>query len=230
MRVLKNKNLLIPFISLLFIFTFQTINSKAQTIEILGGNTLNGAVNGAMLGGATMALKNSNDFAPLRVGVGAGTLYGLSVGIYDISQASKGQQYFVSGTFNDGNNSTIIVLLDTFYGAAGGAIVAASFNLISNEAIESGLQYGSGVGAWVGFGFGLLDAFILSERVGDFTSSTSAASESHSGGIVTIDNQNQNYRINLLNPTIYSQTEINSSAVSVKNSVALDIINFQIPL
>ena len=70
----------------------------------------------------------------------------------------------VSGTFNDGNNSTIIVLLDTFYGAAAGAVVATSVMLVANEPLVQGLQYGAGAGAIAGFGFGLFDTFVLADR------------------------------------------------------------------
>ncbi|MDR8393321.1 hypothetical protein NC796_19355 [Aliifodinibius sp. S!AR15-10] len=227
---MKYKHLQISIVIFLLVSFFQIQSSQAQTIKILGGNTLNGAVNGTILGGATMALQNSNDFyEPLRVGLGAGTLYGLSVGIYDISQTSTGQQYYVSGTFNDGDNSTIIVLLDTIYGAAGGAIVATSFNLIADRAIEEGLQYGAGVGAWAGFGFGLIDTFLLARRAGDFQSAATPAS-SPQQGMISFADQTSGYSINLLNPTIFYQTEINSSDISVQSTVGIDLVNFQLQL
>ena len=77
---------------------------KAQSIELLGSSTLNGAMNGVLLGGATMALQNSNDYRPVEVGLGAGTLYGIGIGAYDMSQIGKGEQFYISGTFNDGTN------------------------------------------------------------------------------------------------------------------------------
>src|SRR5699024_12196882 len=83
----------------------------------------------ALLGGATMALQNSDDFAPLRVGVGVGTLYGIGLGIIDISRISKAQKFYLSGAFNDATNSAVIPLLDTLYGAAGGALIASSVAL-----------------------------------------------------------------------------------------------------
>lgn len=229
LRVLNIKHLLISCFTLLLVSSTQITSTQAQTIKILGGNTLNGAVNGTMLGGATMALQNSNDFEPLRVGLGAGTLYGLTVGIYDISQASKGQQYYVSGTFNDGDNSTILVLLDTFYGAAGGAIVATSVNLIADRAVEEGLQYGAGIGAWAGFGFGLIDAFILAERAGDFEASASQSTSSR-GGLVSFNNQHSGYSVSLLNPTIYNQTVISGSNISMKSTAGIDFLNVHIQL
>jgi len=142
---------------------FQPNKAAAQTINTLGENTLNGALTGTLLGGASMALTNDTDFYPLQVGLGLGTLYGLGVGAYDLLK-SGGNPAVVSGIFNDGNNSTIIVLLDTFYGAAAGAVVATSVMLVANEPLVQGLQYGSGAGAIAGFGFGLFDTFVLADR------------------------------------------------------------------
>lgn len=152
---------------LLILFLYYS-NSKAQTIEVLGGNILNGAVTGSILGSATMGLQNSNDFAPLRIGVGVGTIAGAGLAIYDIASLPRGEQFFISGIFNDGRNTSIIILLDTFYGAAGGAIIGSASMIIANRPIVNGLQYGSSAGAWVGFGFGLIDAFAIAQRNRDF--------------------------------------------------------------
>lgn len=231
MRAVKYKSLLFSFVAFIFTTSVLVCSSQAQTVKLLGGNTLNGAVNGTMLGGATMALKNSNDFAPLRVGLGAGTLYGISVGIYDISKSVKGQQYYVSGVFNDGDNSSIIVLLDTFYGAAGGAVVASSFNLIANEPIVEALQYGSGIGAWAGFGFGLIDAFLLSERAADAQASAGDTDTETEGiGIISISNESAGYQVGLLNPNIHNQVNLNRNNVTVSQSPALSIVNLKIDL
>eukprot|EP00036_Acanthoecidae_sp_10tr_P010728 CAMPEP_0182920484 /NCGR_PEP_ID=MMETSP0105_2-20130417/3496_1 /TAXON_ID=81532 ORGANISM="Acanthoeca-like sp., Strain 10tr" /NCGR_SAMPLE_ID=MMETSP0105_2 /ASSEMBLY_ACC=CAM_ASM_000205 /LENGTH=91 /DNA_ID=CAMNT_0025057883 /DNA_START=16 /DNA_END=288 /DNA_ORIENTATION=- len=84
--------------SLTFLFLLATTTPKiqAQSVEIVAGNTLNGALQGTLLGGAAMGLSNSDDFGALRVGVGLGTLYGLGMGAYDISQAG-GRSIVVSG-------------------------------------------------------------------------------------------------------------------------------------
>src|SRR6056297_3097956 len=153
---------------LLFSFSFQE-SAKAQTIDLLGGNVLNGAVTGTFLGVGVMGLQNSDDFAPLRVGLGAGILGGAGIAVYDISTLPQGQHLFISGLFNDGNNSSIIILLDTMYGAAGGALLGTAVMLIQNKPIIEGIQYGGSAGVWAGFGMGLVDAFLLSERNSDFT-------------------------------------------------------------
>lgn len=198
--------------------------AKAQTIELLAGNTLNGAVNGTLLGGAAMALNNSSDFAPLRVGLGLGTLYGIGVGAYDISQSGGGQM-IVTGTFNDGNNSSIIVLLDTFYGAAAGAVVASAVMLIANEPIVRGLQYGSSAGAVAGFSFGLIDSFMLSERI---TPATASASTS-ANGLLAI-NFDDKKSIGFLSPAVFTTIDAQPSKMSVKWNTAIELVNLKISL
>lgn len=150
-------------IILVLSWAIQPYKATAQTINTLGENTLNGALTGTLLGGASMALTDDTDFYPLQIGLGLGTLYGLGVGAYDLLQTG-GNSGIVSGIFNDGRNSTIIVLLDTFYGAAAGAVVATSVMLVANEPLVQGLQYGAGAGAIAGFGFGLFDTFVLADR------------------------------------------------------------------
>jgi hypothetical protein len=164
---MKGYKILLLLLSMAFICS----QSKAQSIEVLGGNVLNGAVTGSMLGAATMGLQNSNDFRPLRIGVGSGIIAGAVIGIYDVATLPRGEIFFISGVFNDGNNTSIIILLDTFYGAAAGAILGSAGMLISDRPIIDGLQYGSSAGAWVGFTFGLIDAFLLAQKNRDFIGS-----------------------------------------------------------
>lgn len=159
----------ILFCAILFFSSPFQQTAEAQTIDLLGGNVLNGAVTGTFLGAGVMGLQNNSDFAPLRVGLGAGILGGAGIAVYDISTLPQGQQFFISGLFNDGNNSSIIILLDTMYGAAGGAVLGTAVMLIQNKPIVEGLQYGGSAGVWAGFGMGLIDAFLLSERNSDFT-------------------------------------------------------------
>ena len=163
--VLKKMFLWIIAITIILVLSwvFQPNKAAAQTINTLGENTLNGALTGTLLGGASMALTNDTEFYPLQVGLGLGTLYGLGIGAFDLLKTG-GNPTVVSGIFNNGNNSTIIVLLDTFYGAAAGAVVATSVMLVANEPLVQGLQYGAGAGAIAGFGFGLFDTFVLANR------------------------------------------------------------------
>ncbi|MDX1585714.1 MAG: hypothetical protein R3222_03185 [Balneolaceae bacterium] len=206
---------------------FLAIPQKAssQTIKLLAGNTLNGAVTGVSLGGAVMGLQNSDDFAPARVGVGAGTLFGIGVGFYDVSQVAKGEQFYISGTFNDGTNTSIIVLLDTFYGAAAGAIVASSITLIANKPIVDALQYGSSAGAWVGFGFGLIDAFALSKGPGDYTATASTSYKANAEGLLSYTSKKENFGIGLVNPSLTSVTTLKYDTYTKSTAFNLELLN-----
>lgn len=158
---MKKIKIVLLILSFSCLYTHQI---TAQSIELIGGNIVNGAVTGTILGTAVMGLQNSNDFKPLRIGLGAGILGGSGVAVYDVASLPRGQQFFKSGVFNDGNNSSIIILLDTLYGAGLGAALGSAVVLIGNESIADGLQYGASAGAWAGFGFGMVDSFILAKR------------------------------------------------------------------
>lgn len=203
--------------------------TQAQSIELVAGNTLNGAMNGVILGGATMALQNSSEFEPVRVGLGAGTLYGIGMGIYDISRVNKGQQFYISGTFNDGTNTSILLLFDTFYGAAGGAIIASSISLIAQEPIDKALQYGAGAGAWVGFGFGIVDAFVLAEGP-DFSQQTALSSSPAVDGLLTYSNASQSLQLGMLSPGLIAQKKLSSNSLITTYSPSLNVFNVKVEL
>ena len=211
-----------------------TTNSSAQSVKILSSNTLNGAINGVVLGGATMFVtdkkvnapfnKNLEDLYALQVGLGIGTLYGVSMGAYDVV-TGEGRQILVSGFFNDGNNSSIIALMDTFYGAAAGGIIALSVSLVSNDPIIEAMQYGIGYGAFIGFGFGLVDMFMIAER-----SSEPIAFHKQSPvlapGITSIDFEN-GHSIGLINPSLTSLLQIDSNSLNQRLQPTLEIINLR---
>ncbi|MBO6523561.1 MAG: hypothetical protein JJ971_07055 [Balneolaceae bacterium] len=219
------KNILL---SLLFLFTLTaTLSSytKAQTVELLAGNSLNGAMNGVLLGGATMAVTNSDDFYPLQVGLGLGTLYGIGMGAHDIVQGG-GKEILVSGLFNDGSNSSIIVLLDTFYGAAAGSIIVTSIMLVANEPLIDGLQYGAGIGAWIGFGFGVFDTFFLASR----TSSTMASvyqPTNNASGLLGMD-FDTGTSLGFMNPTLFSSIELNQTTFSKSINPGVELLNVRV--
>lgn len=156
-------------IALFIIFSAGKAHAQSNG-HLIGGNIVNGAVTGAILGTATMGLQNDSDWTPLRVGVGAGLLGGAGLAIYDVATLPQGQQFFISGTFNDGTNTSVIILLDTVYGAGLGATMGAAVALISNSSFLDGVKYGASAGAWAGFGYGLVDAFVLAEKNRDFIS------------------------------------------------------------
>ena len=208
------------FLLLICIFSGST---KAQTVEILAGNTLNGAVQGTLLGGASMALTNSDDFSALRVGIGMGTLYGVGMGAYDITTGG-GQEVLVSGLFNDGNNSRIIVLLDTFYGAALGSVIVVAVTLVANERITTGLQYGAGIGAWAGFGFGIFDTFVLAERT--FAPMAVSNLSQNASGLIGLNFENKS-SFGFINPTLIRTSQLTQNDINSTVSPAVEMINYR---
>lgn len=221
------KSLLKTVSAALIALTIISVQPARAQIKIFFGDLLNGAVNGLALGGATMALQNSDDWAPLRVGLGVGILYGAGVGVYDVSRVPKAQQLYISGTFNSGNNSTIIVLLDTFYGAAAGAALGAAVSLISGNAILDGLQYGSGAGAWIGFGFGLIDSFILAQGPEDLMASLKSPSPSING-LIRYCPPSSDLKVGLIHPTMMTQPVFKGQALQAKYAFGVEVVNLRI--
>lgn len=212
----------------IFIITFSAAllvslnsTSKAQSAQLIGGNMLNGAVTGSILGVATMGLQNSNDFTPLRIGLGAGVIGGTGIAIYDISTVPKGQQFFISGLFNDGTNSSIIILLDTLYGATVGAALGSAIMLIGNQSILDGLQYGTSAGAWAGFGLGLVDSFILAEKSSDFI----ANRFSNQSSLLEIEGKHQS--LSLIQPDLIQFNKVSENALSSEVAPAINLFSFK---
>lgn len=182
---------------------------------------LNGAVTGSILGVATMGLQNSSEFTPLRIGLGSGIIGGTAIAIYDVSTLPKGQQFFISGLFNDGTNSSIIILLDTVYGATVGAALGSAIMLIGNQSLLDGLQYGSSVGAWAGFGLGLVDSFILAQNNSDFT----ANRLSNQSSLFEIENKNQS--LTFLHPELFHYKIISENSLGYELSPTVTLLRYQ---
>ncbi len=211
-----NRFLLIPI--LLCLLFSQT---RAQSPEILGGNLLNGALTGAMLGAATMGLQSSDDFSAVRIGVGAGILGGAGIALFDLATLPRGEQLYISGVFNDGHNSSILILLDTFYGTASGAVVGVAAMLVADRPIIDGLRYGASVGAWTGFGFGLIDAFMLSDRNRNLFAAGLLQRES------LVTHQTDLYQIGLVRPSLYLQPEVRGGELSASLRPGFDLFSLR---
>lgn len=216
---MKKFLLIIALAAFLFCNSYST--SKAQSARLIGENMLNGALTGTILGTATMGLQDSNDFTPLRIGLGAGIIAGTGMAIYDVSTLPKGQQFYISGLFNDGTNSSIIILLDTVYGAGVGAALGSAVVLIGNQSILDGLQYGASVGAWAGFGVGFVDSFILAEKNEDFVSNQFI----HQSSLLRIDGKNAT--LSLIEPDLLQFMNAAKNSLSVKTSPALQIFSLK---
>lgn len=198
----------------------------AQSLEILGGDVVNGAVNGVALGGATMALQNTASYEALRVGLGGGILYGLGVGVYDLTRVDRGGYFYKSGIFNDGTNSTILVLMDTVYGTAVGCVLASSVALIAHKDILDSLRYGAGIGAWTGFGFGLVDAFVLAEGPGDFAGESAGEGEMASG--LLRYRGGDGWSLGMLSPGLVRTTRIDALGPQSDVRPALGLLNLNV--
>ncbi len=203
----------------LALVTLLSVDVKGQTGSLLGGNIFNSAITGTAIGAATMGVTNNSDFTPLRVGLGSGILFGAGMALYDVTTLPSGQQFYISGLINNGNNTSIILLLDTMYGAAGGALIGSAVMLIANKPIVDGLQYGSSIGTFAGFGLGLLDIFIFSERNENYISSS--MSERHS----LIQFSDSNLNIGLIQPRLYSFNEFSDNSLSVEFTPGLQLLS-----
>jgi len=194
-------------------------SANAQTPDLLAGNLLNGAVTGTLLGVGVMGLQNSSDFAPLRVGLGAGIIGGAGIALYDITTLPQGQHFYISGIFNDGNNSSIIILLDTLYGVGTGAVLGTGVMLIQNKPLIQGVQHGGSVGAWAGFAFGLADAFIFGDRNRDFVASSflsrSSLVETAAGPLT----------IGIGSPALYQTKELGNNTLTQSASVGVKFLS-----
>ncbi len=219
---------------ILCVVTFST-PTHSQSVQILSSNALNGAINGVVLGGAQMFLsdkkvnapfnKNLDDLYALQVGLGLGTLYGVGMGGYDVV-SGEGREILVSGFFNDGDNSSIIVLMDTFYGAAGGGLIAMSLSLVSNEPLVDATKYGLGLGAFIGFGFGVIDTFIIAERSSEPVSMVYHTPQNAEGlASISFDNGTS---IGLINPTITTSLELSTTNFSQVYRPSVDLINLRV--
>lgn len=202
--------------------------SKAQKLKTLASNTFNGAVTGGILGGATMALQNSEQLDPVRFGVGLGTLGGLAIGTHDIAQAGEGQRYVIDGTFNRGHATTVIILLDSMYGGATGALVGSAINLMADEPIVNGIQYGVGAGIWGGFFFGLVDAFYLSSTKSQPIAQLNMNSSSRSQQWFTI--QEGQTRLSFLQPQWYTFKKIDSNNIRREAGISLSMVEVSVQL
>ncbi|MDG5767363.1 hypothetical protein QA596_07800 [Balneolales bacterium ANBcel1] len=235
MQTVKKSALLMAVFFLFHVATHPV--AEAQNLRIVSINTLTGSLTGTALGGATMALQNKSDidYYPLRFGLGMGTIFGLGVGLYDLSQ-STGSQYYVDGLLAAGNTSGTIILMDTFYGAATGVIVGTAITLMTNSEIIKGVQYGAGTGAWFGFAFGLVDAFVLSTP-GSFDSFYDSYTQFRPGqsagstGLITLESDNSTYRAGFLQPTLLHTLSLDSyGGVSYRTGFGIELTRIRVSL
>lgn len=199
--------------------------AEAQALKVVAGNTFAGTATGAMLGGAQMALNNDDDYMPLRYGVGIGTLTGMAIGVYDTGREAE----YLYGTFNRTRYTGTIIMMDTFLGAATGAVVGMAVSLLTQDEIVKGVQFGAGAGAWAGFGFGLIDGFLLREYEDPETGYASSANlppgNDNANGLLTLQT-NTGLSIGFINPSVYSLPQIQNEQLTIHNRWGVELTNF----
>lgn len=203
--------------------------SEAQALKITAGNTLIGTVNGAVLGLGLMGLKNDSDFTPVRFGVGAGTLFGLGVGIYDVSKLDGIGFYYVDGLFNSAEYSALIVLLDTAYGSVTGSVLGMAIALMANENVVRYMQYGASAGAFAGFTFGLADAFYFSNSPASISSlpSTQRGPE----GLLNLSYSTKSdtgIEVGFINPTLTKSIGYNNGLTLLNYRASVQLVNLKV--
>lgn len=234
--MLNSKSLPVLLLLLIVLTAVRTVES--QPLRIVAVNTFTGAVTGAALGGATIALQNKsdNDYYPLRFGIGMGTIMGVGTGFYDWSQAA-GDGYYVDGAISSTGTTGTLILLDTFYGAATGAIVGTAVSLMTESKIVKGVQFGSATGAWVGFAFGLFDAFVLSSQSGydsfydDYTNASGSMSNPATAGFIQLKDDKDRFAVGLLNPMMYQSVDFSpGNDITGKTSLGVEFTRISISL
>lgn len=189
-------------------------------------NTGTGTLTGAALGGATMALQNDGNWDPMRIGVGTGTIFGLGVGFYDAYTIPRDDDYYIEALFSNGRYRGSVILMDTMYGAATGALVGSAVGLIRGTGgeIVDGLRIGSATGAYIGFTFGLFDAFVIGEPVPfDEFYNGYLGSSGHTPGMFSVD-VNATSSLHFLDPVLISYPQAsNSSGLEITSDLALQL-------
>lgn len=225
-NLLKKFTLLI--VGIIFIsLTWNPPETEAQALRYVAGNTFSGAATGAMLGGAQMALNNDEDTLPLQYGVGIGTLAGMAVGVYDTGREAE----YLYGTFRRTRYTGTIIMMDTFLGAATGAVVGMAVSLLRQDEIVDGVRYGAGAGAWAGFGFGLIDGFLLREYGEGDTRYASSINNHQSNrekvnGLLTLE-ANKNLSIGFINPSLYRYPELQNEQFTIQQSWGMEVTNLK---
>lgn len=163
--------MILPFkrllVSTFFILLTALGSLVAQPIKTMTQSVFNGAITGATISTANWMVQNDGSkltIDDISFGVGAGLLGGIGIGLIDVFQAGGDTDYAVKGVFNVSRNRTGLIALDTYYGAGAGLILSGAFTLMSDDKSWDNLREGIGVGAWFGFGFGLVDALVLSKN------------------------------------------------------------------
>ncbi|MCH8491467.1 MAG: hypothetical protein LAT81_16305, partial [Oceanicaulis sp.] len=122
-------------------------------------------------------------------------------GVYDVSKMDGLGFYYVEGLFNSTEYTSLIVLLDTFYGGVTGSVLGLAISLMADEHVGRYMMYGASAGSMAGFAFGLVDAFYFSTSTGSFSSNMQYRDYQHVDGMLVLRNNSLN--LGLIQPTVY---------------------------
>ena len=109
-------------------------------------------------------------------------------------------------------------------------LVGSSVTLIMQERIEKGLQYGAGAGAWLGMGFGLIDAFMLAEKPANLQASNISSEQQAVNGLITYSNANQSIQVGIVNPEFIEQKQLSSKRYSTSYAPSLNLLELKVTL
>ena len=178
-----------------------------------------GALTGTALGTATMLIKDESSFSNLEVWAGMGILGGAGIAVYDLTTATPGQDLVINGFFNEANNSSFIILLDTVYGAGVGAVIGSATALIGTNSLIDGVLSGAGYGAWIGFGFGLFDSLLLAGRTTDVNAGRFLNNES----LFTLNHHN--FKLNLIQPDLVFYHNLGNNTLTMEIEPVLNVLS-----
>jgi hypothetical protein len=220
------------FIILILLVSLLDIRAEGQVLRVAAGNTLIGTANGALLGLSYMGLANDANLAPVRFGIGAGTLYGMGVGFSDAIQYDRMGFYSVEGMFNTAEYTTQIVLFDSFYGGVTGAVLGMALGLMANAHVGEYMRYGASTGVFLGFGFGLFDAFYFGrEQHLNFNETGANLNYQTVQGLLIVNGMPSDIRVGLISTQIIDSRKFGQDGTfSSIPEIGLRLIHVKLPL
>jgi hypothetical protein len=107
-------------------------------------------------------------------------------------------------------------------------IVGSAITLMTGDAIIDGIRYGSGIGAWGGFAFGMVDALYLSQRSPGLAHHLTPDQHSISG-LLSFDS-NHNWQVGVINPGVHKYTELTGTDLRIAYTPSVELVNFRLDL
>lgn len=116
--------------------------------------------------------------------------------------------------------------MDTFYGAAAGGLIAFSVSLVSSDPILDAMQDGIGIGAFVGFGFGIIDCFMIANRSTEPIAFVPVTNQT-ANGIASI-NFDDKFSIGIANPSVLNTLSYTDGNLTSDLNFNLEVLNLRL--